>query len=113
MVLIDTAGMGAGHRELAARADVFARVARAAGIEVWLTMSAGAQAGVISDVLRAFAAFGPRAVFLTRLDEAASLGGTLSALATGKLPVSYVASGPRIPEDIAPARAHQLVARAV
>jgi flagellar biosynthesis protein FlhF len=113
MVLIDTAGMGAGHRELAARADVFARVARAAGIEVWLTMSAGAQAGVIGDVLRAFAAFGPRAVFLTRLDEAASLGGTLSALATGKLPVSYVASGPRIPEDIAPARAHQLVARAV
>jgi flagellar biosynthesis protein FlhF len=27
--------------------------------------------------------------------------------------VAYVAGGPRIPEDIAPARAHQLVARAV
>jgi flagellar biosynthesis protein FlhF len=50
---------------------------------------------------------------LTKLDEATSLGGALSALATARLPVSYVAEGPRIPEDLAPARAHQLVARAV
>jgi flagellar biosynthesis protein FlhF len=113
MILIDTAGLAAGHSEFAARAAVFDRVAHAAGVEVWLTMSAGAQAGVIGDVLRAFAAFGPRSIFLTRLDEAVSLGGTLSALATGTLPVAYVANGPRIPEDLAPARAHQLVARAV
>jgi flagellar biosynthesis protein FlhF len=113
MILIDTAGLGAAHDELAARAAVFDRVARAAGVDVWLTLSAGAQAGVIGEVLRAFAAFGPRALFLTRVDEAVSLGGTLSALATGSLPVAYVASGPRIPEDLAPARAHQLVARAV
>nr|PZN69844.1 MAG: hypothetical protein DIU62_01480 [Pseudomonadota bacterium] len=107
------AGIGATHSELPARASQLDRVARAAGVEVWLTLSAGAQAGVIGDAVRAFAAFGTRALLLTRLDEAVSLGGTLSALATTGLPVAYVSSGQRIPEDLAPARAHQLVARAV
>lgn len=113
LVLIDTAGIGAAHADLPARAAEFDRLARAANIEVWLTLSAGSQAGVIGDAVRAFAAFGTRALLLTRLDEAVSLGGTLSALATSGLPVAYVSSGQRIPEDLAPARAHQLVARAV
>jgi flagellar biosynthesis protein FlhF len=113
LVLIDTAGMSAGHRDFAARAPALDRVARAAGAQVWLTLSAGAQAGVIGDAMKAFAVLNPAALMLTRLDEATSLGGTLSALASSSLPVAYVAGGPRIPEDIAPARAHQLVARAV
>lgn len=113
LVLIDTAGVSATHRDLPVRAAALDRAARASGTEVWLTLPANAQAGVISDTLRAFTAFGPRALLLTRVDEAASLGGTLSALATAGLPVTYVSQGQRIPEDIAPARAHQLVARAV
>jgi flagellar biosynthesis protein FlhF len=112
-VLIDTAGVGATHRELPARAAMLDRAVRAAGAQVWLTLSAGAQAGVIGDAMQAFAAFAPKAMMLTRLDEAVSLGGTLSALATNGLPLAYIANGPRIPEDLAPARAHQLVARAV
>jgi flagellar biosynthesis protein FlhF len=113
LVLIDTAGVGATHRELPARAAMLDRAVRAAGAQVWLTLSAGAQAGVIGDAMQAFAAFAPKAMMLTRLDEAVSLGGTLSALATNGLPLAYIANGPRIPEDLAPARAHQLVARAV
>jgi flagellar biosynthesis protein FlhF len=113
LVLIDTAGIGAAQRDLAAQAAVLTRSLQAAGAETWLTLSAGAQAGAIGDAMKAFAAFGPRALLLTRVDEAASLGGVLSALATTRLPVAYVASGPRIPEDLTPARAHQLVARAV
>jgi flagellar biosynthesis protein FlhF len=113
LVLIDTAGTGAADRQLQARAAAMTQAARECALEVWLTLSAGAQAGVTGDALQALAAFAPRAVLLTRLDEAASLGGMLSALAAARLPVAYVASGTRIPEDIAPARAHQLVARAV
>lgn len=113
LVLIDTAGVSAGNRELPARAAELGSAVQACGAQVWLTMSAGAQAGVLGEVVQAFAAFAPRAVLLTRLDEAVSLGGTLSTLAACGLPVAYVANGPRIPEDIAPARAHQLVARAV
>ncbi len=88
-------------------------VTSAAQIDIWLTLSAGAQSGVLEESLQNFAIFGPRAVMLTKLDEAASLGGALSALVGAGLPLSYVAEGPRIPEDLAPARAHQLWARAV
>ncbi len=113
MVLIDTAGIGAAHADLPVRAAELSPMLHAAGVQAWLTLSAGAQAGVIGDAMRAFAAFAPQALLLTRLDEAVSLGGTLSALATSGLPVAYASSGQRIPEDLAPARAHQLVARAV
>jgi flagellar biosynthesis protein FlhF len=83
------------------------------GAQAWLTLSAGAQSAVLEESVQRFAAFHPAAVLLTKMDEAASLGGALSALAVAQLPLSYVAEGPRIPEDLAPARAHQLVARAV
>jgi flagellar biosynthesis protein FlhF len=50
---------------------------------------------------------------LTKLDEATSLGGAISALIRSRLPVAYVSDGQRVPEDLSPARAHQLIARAV
>ena len=68
---------------------------------------------MIEEAAQRFAVYEPRAVLLTKLDEAASLGGVLSALIAANLPVGYVSEGPRIPEDLAPARAHQLVSRAV
>ncbi|MEO6078215.1 MAG: flagellar biosynthesis protein FlhF [Steroidobacteraceae bacterium] len=113
MVLIDTAGISPRDSHLDARAKALVDVAEAAQIDIWLTLSAGAQAGVLEESLQNFAVFRPRAVMLTKLDEAVSIGGALSALVAAGLPLSYVAEGPRIPEDLAPARAHQLVARAV
>jgi flagellar biosynthesis protein FlhF len=37
----------------------------------------------------------------------------LSPLARSQLAIAYCCEGPRIPEDIRPARAHQLIARAM
>jgi flagellar biosynthesis protein FlhF len=111
-VLIDTGGLSPRDPELEERAGVLTRIARATDTQLWLTLSAGAQSAVIAEAVQKFRVFEPRAVLLTKLDEAASLGGTVSALALSGMPVGYVASGPRIPEDLAPARAHQLVARA-
>jgi flagellar biosynthesis protein FlhF len=113
MVLIDTAGISPRDAHVEAHAKALVDVAGPAQIDIWLTLSAGAQAGVLEEALQKFAIYGPRAVMLTKLDEAASLGGALSALVVAGLPLSYVSEGPRIPEDLAPARAHQLVARAV
>jgi flagellar biosynthesis protein FlhF len=50
---------------------------------------------------------------LTKLDEATSLGGALSALLRSGLPLAYLSDGQRVPEDLSPARAHRLIARAV
>lgn len=113
MVLIDTAGVSPRDADLAARAAALGKVAAEAQLDVWLTLSAGAQAGVLEESLQKFAVFSPSAVLLTKIDEAASLGGALSALVAAGLPLSYVSEGSRIPEDLTPARAHQLVARAV
>ena len=113
LVLIDTAGMSPRDPELAARGLQFAAMAERAGIDVCLTLSAAAQAGVIEEAADRFAVFRPTSCLLTKLDEATSLGGTLSMLVRTGLPVSYVSEGQRIPEDLVPARAHHVVTRAV
>jgi flagellar biosynthesis protein FlhF len=113
LVLIDTAGASPRESGLDERATALCAIAKECSFEIWLTLSAGAQAGVLEEAAQRFASFKPRCVVLTKLDEAASLGGALSALIASGLPLSYVSEGPRIPEDLAPARAHQLVSRAV
>jgi flagellar biosynthesis protein FlhF len=82
-------------------------------VDTWLTLSTAAQAGMLEEAWRSFATYGPRCCLLTKIDEAASLGGTLSLLVRHGLPASYVSDGQQIPEDLSPARGHQLVSRAV
>ena len=99
--------------ELAARAGNFAALAQNHNVKACLTLSAGAQAGLLADAIARFGVYSPSCCVLTKLDEASSLGGTISALVKHGLPISYVSDGQRIPEDLNPARAHQLVSRAV
>jgi len=46
------------------------------------------------------------------VDETASLGGALSVAVRQRLPLAYIGDGQRVPEDLHPARAAVLVARA-
>jgi flagellar biosynthesis protein FlhF len=110
-ILIDTPGVVSRDAEAAG----YYRTLReqCTSLAMMLVLPASAQSGVVDD---AVAHFGPQVsgcCTLTRVDEAVSLGGVLSALARSQLPVAYVCEGARIPEDLRPARAHQLVARAV
>lgn len=111
LVLIDTAGLSPRdprlEQELATLASASKRM------ETSLVLSAAAQAGAIEEAVMRFAAAQPTTCMLTKLDEATSLGGALSTLIRSRLPVTYVSEGQRVPEDLAPARAHQLIARAV
>jgi flagellar biosynthesis protein FlhF len=110
-ILIDTPGAPARDRDSAAR--IAALCARAPALHAMLVLPASAQSGVLEDAVQTFGPGIASCCTLTRVDEAVSLGGVLSALANCQLPIAYVAEGPRIPEDLRPARAHQLVARAV
>ena len=112
MVLVDTAGVGPRDADLAGRLQ-FLHPAAGAPLEVCLVLSAAAQAGVLGECIGRFAALEPQHVVVTKLDEAASLGGTLNALVRAGLPVAYVTDGQRIPDDLSAARSHQLIARAV
>lgn len=60
-----------------------------------------------------YARAGVTACIATRLDEAASLGGLLSAVITAGLPLAYVTDGTRLPDDLRPARSDELIALAV
>ena len=111
LVLIDTPGLGTRASDSLER--IHGLRAALPGLALLGVLPASAQAVVLEEGARRLRQLEPAAVVLTRLDEAASLGGALSAVARTRLPVALLSDGPRIPEDLRPARAHQLVARAV
>ena len=82
-------------------------------LETELVLPANAQAGALEETVKRFAPVNPACCVLTKLDEAASLGGVLSVLVRARLPAAYVSEGQRIPEDLQPARALDLVSAAV
>jgi len=110
-IMIDTAGASPRDPELARRLRLLNQMQ--ASIETSLVLPASTQAGAIDEVVQRFQLAKPSSCVITKADEAVSLGGVLSALVRHKLPAAYVSDGQRVPEDLAPARAHVLVSRAV
>jgi len=111
LILVDTAGFSQRDARLAAELALLATSHRK--LETALVLSACAQAGAVEETILRFSAAAPKSCVLTKIDEATSLGGSISALVRHGVPLAYISEGQRIPEDLAPARAHQLVARAV
>ncbi len=111
LVLIDTPGTSVRDAQLTARLAVLAECA--ARIESALVLAASTQAGALEETVKRFSPLKPASCLLTKLDEAASLGGAISALIRARLPVSYVSEGQRVPEDLCPARALELITHAV
>lgn len=111
LVLIDTAGTSQRDQRLPAKLATIA--ATHPDLEMALVLAASSQAGAAEEVIARFKVVRLAACIVTKLDEATSLGGTLSALIRARLPIVWVSEGQRIPEDLTPARAHQLVVRAV
>jgi len=107
LVLIDTAGMS--QRDI----DISQQLAHlshpSSMIKPYLVLSANAQTSTLDEVITAFKKASPAGCILTKLDEAASLGGVLSAVIKHQLPIAYISNGQKVPEDIKPARARELV----
>ena len=110
-VLIDTMGSSQRDTQLTTRLQQLAAVGGT--LEVALVLSASTQAGAIEETVKRFATANVSSCLLTKVDEAASLGGVLSVLARTELPITYVSEGQRVPEDLRPARSLELVSRAV
>lgn len=111
MVLVDTPGAGQRDASLAHRLLQLSRAG--AELQSTLVLAASTQAGAVEEVVRRFAPARPSSCVLTKMDEAVSLGGLLSVLVRARLPVTYVSDGQRVPEDLRPARAEELVGAAV
>jgi flagellar biosynthesis protein FlhF len=98
-VLVDT--IGRSPRDLAKLGEM-REVLDAAGSysEIHLAVSATTKASDVEEILKTFEPFRYRAVILTKLDETLRLGNILSVLATMGKPVSYIADGQSVPQDI-------------
>jgi flagellar biosynthesis protein FlhF len=98
LVLIDTAGMSQRDVRLASQ---FATLdVDDYDIKTVLALSAGADRACLAEALRVFKAANPQALIITKLDEAAALGGVLSLAIRHELPVAYLSDGQRVPEDL-------------
>lgn len=111
LVLIDTPGASLRDERVGERLTTLAGCA--SQLETALVLAASTQAGALEEAVRRFSPAKPACCVLTKIDEAASLGGALSVLIRARLPVAWVSEGQRVPEDLQPARALDLVSTAV
>ena len=111
LILIDTPGTSQRDAQLATRLAELASIGPR--LETALVISASTQAGAIEECVARYAPAKPACCVLTKVDEAASLGGVISVVTRARLPISYLSEGQRVPEDLRPARALELVTSAV
>ena len=69
--------------------------------EVHLCLDSGASPATLRRSLEGFSLLHPTHVILTKVDETASLDVTLNIILDSGLPLSYVTTGQRVPEDLA------------
>lgn len=110
LVLIDTAGMSQRDLRLS---EQFATLSDSGiAIRTLLVLSATQHTSVIDETVRAFSSVPLDGAILTKMDEAACLGGALSVVIKQHLPLVFTANGQRVPEDLHPARARDIVQQA-
>jgi len=111
VVLVDTGAIGSRSDDLGAEERNFAALRSIGSIAA--VLPATLQATAARQIALRYARSGVTACIATRLDEAASLGGLLSAVICAGLPLAYVTDGTRLPDDLRPARSDELIALAV
>lgn len=111
VILIDTAGLPASDPALRMQLEALAN--RNIRSRNYLVMAATSQSQVLKAAWHSYRRCGLAGCILTKLDEAGSLGEVLGLAISQRLPVAYLADGPRIPDDLHLPRSHQLVSRAV
>lgn len=111
LVLVDTAGMNPRDRNLERQLKM---MKKARGyLKKLLVLPCTSQRQVLKTVVDVYSQIELDGCVLSKIDESASLGEAISVVIEENLPVMFVADGQRIPDDIEPARAHNLISRAV
>jgi flagellar biosynthesis protein FlhF len=106
-VIVDTAGRLPSDPAIV---ELFGVLRGRPGVVTNLVLPADTSAGAAARLLDRYAFTRPDRVVITKLDEATTAAPLVTALRARKLPVSFVASGPQVPEDLMPATPHVLAA---
>ena len=102
LVLVDTPGYSRTALEESA-GDLAAFLAGSQDIDTHLVLTASMRSRDLRRIVDAFEVFRPSKLLFTRLDETDAYGSMFCEAARRKLPLSFVAAGQLIPEDLAPA----------
>ncbi|SCX78260.1 flagellar biosynthesis protein FlhF [Nitrosospira sp. Nsp13] len=98
MVLIDTVGMG--QRDKMVTEQVAMLAGCGTGIKRLLLLNAASSGDTLNEVVHAYQGDGLAGAIITKLDEAVTTGCVLDTAIRHQLPLYYVATGQRVPEDL-------------
>jgi flagellar biosynthesis protein FlhF len=101
LILIDTPGYSA--QDFSLSWDLTRFLSTYPHVDIHLVLSCGAKSSDISRMVDRYNPFAPAKLLFTRLDETDSYGAILNEPVRTGLPVSFLGTGPRIPEDLEPA----------
>lgn len=111
LILIDRSGICANDSQ--EKIEKQLRIDKKLKIERMLVLSCNAEIGSLENTVRRYKKLNIKGCVLTKLDEAASLGGVLTVAAHHKLPITYITNGIDIPKDILVAKVPYLLSKAV
>lgn len=97
-MLIDTAGRSPNDDAVA---DVLHVLARRRGVRTHVVIAADTSAASARRILQTYESARPERLVITKADEAESLMPLLSVARERHLPISFIAHGQRVPEDLA------------
>lgn len=107
LVLVDTAGRN--HRDAARMNELKQLAAAIPQMKFNLVLNSQTRDEAMYESLKGFGTLPIDSLTFTRLDEGASHGSILNAMALAKKPVAYLSTGSRVPEDIEPASKERLL----
>jgi flagellar biosynthesis protein FlhF len=108
LILVDTAGRSQKDAPKMSHLQQFLSALKPD--EIHLVVSATSSPGVLQNILDRFEPCGIHSVILTKLDEANSFGSLISILMEKGLPISYLAHGQEVPDDLMEAKGERLAA---
>jgi flagellar biosynthesis protein FlhF len=106
LVLLDTPGFS--FREMEDAAELATALTGRTEIETHLVLSASMKPSDMVRMVDSFAIFRPSRLIFTRLDETDRYGALVSEAANRGLPISFLCTGQRIPEDLEEASVRRL-----
>ncbi len=106
-ILIDTAGCS--QRDLSEVQDLMQVLQRSPEIERHLVMSATTKPLDMREIVDRFGVCNPDHLLFTKLDETSTFGPIFNELVRTQKPLSYIADGQRVPEDLHAVRGDQIV----
>ncbi len=107
LILIDTPGLS--FRDLEDHTDLARFLSTRSDIDRHLVLSSSMKSADLSRVIDSYEIFRPQRLLFTRIDETGSFGSLFNETARTEKPLSFFATGQRIPEDLETASQARLI----